>query len=138
MEETAEKTKSEPAYWQRLTPERAYALYRQIFEKMKKDKTYRRPDYTVKMLAAALHTNTRYLAAALALAGDTNYNQLVNTLRLREVCRYFKSPAHETHSAEYIGLLAGFASRQAFYTAFRKAYGCTPNAYRKQIKETKK
>ena len=133
MEESFRKTKKEPAFRKRLTPERAHQIYRQILDKMNKDKTYRNPDYTVKMLSDELQTNTRYIAVALAVAGETNYNQLVNSLRLREVCHYFKSPTYQTWSTENIGLMAGFASRQAFYLAFRRAFQCTPKQYREQL-----
>ena len=133
MEDTSRNTVTEPAYRKRLSQERARLLYRQVLEKMKKDKTYRHPEYTVKMLAADLQTNTRYIAAALAMAGDTSYNQLVNDLRLREVCRYFKSPVYEARSVQDIGMMAGFASRQSFYLAFRKVFHCTPKDYCEQL-----
>ena len=133
MENSSLKTKEAPAYWKRLTIERARILYRQIVDKMKKDKTYRDPDYTVTMLAAELHTNTRYVAAAIALVRQKNYSQLVNELRLREVTKYFKSPVHQERSVQDIGMMAGFASRQTFYQAFRKVYHCTPKEYRDQL-----
>ena len=135
MEEILKNTKEVPAFRKRLTPERARLLYRQIVDKMKKDKTYRNPDYTVRMLADELQTNTRYIAIALAVAGETSYNQLVNDLRLREVCKYFKSPVYAERSLQDIGMMAGFASRQAFYLAFRKAYHCTPKDFREKIKQ---
>lgn len=135
MDSKSRNTTNEPAYRKRLTTERARLIYRQVLSKMKKDKTYRNPDYTVKMLAADLQTNTRYISAALAIAADTNYNQLVNELRLREVRKYFKSEVYSSWSVQNIGLLSGFSSRQAFYQAFHKVYHCTPKDYRESLNQ---
>lgn len=138
MKTVIRHTTDRPEYWDRLSPQRARELYRQIRDKMKKDKTYRNPSYTVRMLADEMQLNTQYIAVALAVGGQTNYLQLVNELRLREVRRYFRSPAHQHWSVQNIGMLAGFASRQAFYHAFQENFHCTPTEYRKQINKNNK
>lgn len=80
-------TKAEPAYRSRLNTEKANELYIQILEKLTREKLYRDPQYNTKRLAADLHTNTRYISAAVALCTGNNYSALVNSLRLRDVCK---------------------------------------------------
>ena len=103
--------------------------------KLTREKLYRDPQYNTKRLAADLHTNTRYISAAVALCTGNNYSALVNSLRLRDVCKMMRSPKHKDMTVEEIGLLSGFSSRQAFYLAFHRIYACTPRAYRLQIKK---
>lgn len=128
-------TKAEPAYRSRLNTEKANELYIQILEKLTREKLYRDPQYNTKRLAADLHTNTRYISAAVALCTGNNYSALVNSLRLRDVCKMMRSSKHKDMTVEEIGLLSGFSSRQAFYLAFHRIYACTPRAYRLQIKK---
>lgn len=131
----AEKQPKEPAYRLRLKSEKADELYIRILDHLTRNRRYRNPDYTASQLAKDLKTNTRYISAAIALRTGSNYNALVNSFRLRDACRMLRSPRHAHLSAEEIGLLSGFSSRQAFYAAFRRVYTITPRAYRLQTDE---
>ena len=119
-----------PAYRLRLKAERSDELYVKILGHLTKHRLYRDPNYTSRQLAIDLKTNTRYIAAAVANNTGSNYNVLVNGLRLRDACQMLRSPRYGHMTAEEIGLLSGFSSRQAFYLAFSKVYKITPRAYR--------
>lgn len=121
-----------PAYRTRLKAERANAIYVQILDKLTREKLYRDPTYTSIQLAKDLHTNTRYISAAVALGFNGNYSALVNSLRLRDACKMLRSPRYARLTVEEIGLLSGFSSRQAFYLAFHRVYECTPKEYREK------
>lgn len=121
-----------PAYRTRLKAERANAIYVQILDKLTREKLYRDPTYTAAQLAKDLHTNTRYISASVALGYNGNYRALINSLRLRDACKMLRSPRYARLSAEEIGLLSGFSSRQAFYLAFHRLYQCTPRKYREK------
>lgn len=130
MKDNSRQTKPAPAYYSRLSAEHADALYIQILEKLTKEKLYRDPSYSAARMAAELHTNSRYISAAVAVCTGANYSALVNGLRLRDACKMLCSPRYVNMSVEDIGLLAGFASRQAFYLAFHRLHNCTPKEYR--------
>lgn len=119
-----------PPYCKRLKAERAAEIYTEILKKLRKDKLYRDPKYTATQLAQDLKTNTRYIAASVLKSTGDNFNTLVNSLRLHDARKMLKSKHYEDLSAEEIGLLSGFSSRQSFYRAFTKAYGITPRQYR--------
>lgn len=119
-----------PAYSLRLKDERAQALYVQVVQALTRNKRYRGSDCSEQQLAQELQTDTRCIAAAVVVTTGKNYASLVNSLRLSDACRMLRSVRYATHTAEEIGLLSGFASRQSFYNAFRKAFNVTPRAYR--------
>lgn len=127
--------KSEPSYLKRLSPDQVNALYVRIVDHLTRGKRYRDPTYTAGRLAADLQTNTRYIAAAVSLSTGGNYSALVNGFRLRDACNMLASHKFRDMSIEEIGLLAGYASRQAFYLAFNRTYHCTPKTYRKQFEK---
>ena len=124
--------KSEPAYRSRLRGERADDIYVRMLAQLTNNKRYRDPDYTARQLAEELGTNTRYISAAVAQRTGSNYNALVNSYRLRDACHMLRSARYAHLSAEEIGLLSGFSSRQAFYIAFRRVYDVTPRQYRER------
>lgn len=130
MEENTTERNAEPAYRSKLKAERAYELYIKILAQLTRDKLYRDPSYGTAQLAEDLGTNTRYISAAVAVCSGGNYSALVNGLRLRDACKMLRAAKYARMSVEEIGLLAGFASRQAFYTAFHRMYDCTPKEYR--------
>lgn len=132
MNKETPKAKKVPAYRAHLNTERANELYIRILKQLTTNKLYRDPDYTSARLAQDLQTNTRYISAAVAACSGDNYCALVNSLRLRDACRMMRSPVYKKLTVEEIGLLAGFASRQAFYLAFSRVYDCTPRTYRYQ------
>lgn len=119
-----------PAYRSRLKGERADELFVKILSYITKGKRYRDPACQAQEVAKALETNTRYISAAVALRTGGNYNELVNSFRLRDACQMLVSPRYARYTAEEIGLLSGFSSRQAFYLAFRKKMSVTPREYR--------
>lgn len=127
-----EQEKKEPAYRTRLKSERADELYVRILAQLTQGRRYRNPDYTAAQLARELGTNSRYISATVALRTGSNYSALVNGFRLRDARHMLRSARYAHLSAEEIGLLAGFASRQSFYAAFRRTYGITPRTYRLQ------
>lgn len=121
------------SYRNRLKAERADQIYVDILQKLIGEKHYRNPGYHAEDLAAELGIDRRYISAAVATHTDGgNYNALINDIRLREACRMLTAVRYRNFTAEEIGLTAGFASRQAFYVAFRKRYGLTPRQYRLQ------
>lgn len=135
MKQNTLKTKPAPAYLTRMNTDKANELYLKIVSWLTKDKLYRDPSYNTAKLAADLHTNIRYIAAAVGVCTGGNYNKLVNGLRLRDVEKMMRSAQYKDLNVEEIGLLAGFSSRQAFYLAFHREYECTPRQYRLMLEK---
>lgn len=105
-------------------------LFTKIIEIIALEKAYRKPNYTAAQLAKELNTNPRYISVAIATHTDGNFNQLINSYRLREAYHMLRSSKYRSLSAEKIGMMCGFASRQAFYLAFHREQHMTPRQFR--------
>ncbi len=91
-----------------------------------------RPTLCIGDLAAMLGVGARTLSAVLKREGGGNFCTFISDLRLAEAERLLRLRRYARFSAEQIGLMVGFASRQSFYPHFKKKYGCTPIEYRKR------
>ena len=98
-----------------------------------------RPKLSIGDVAAMLGVGPRTLSAVLKREGCGNFRSFVSDLRLAEAERLLRLHRYARFSAEQIGLMAGFASRQSFYPHFKEKYGCTPIEYRsRNINENKR
>ena len=89
-----------------------------------------RPTLCIGDVAAMLGVGPRTLSAVLKREGCGNFRSFVSDLRLAEAERLLRLHRYARFSAEQIGLMVGFASRQSFYPHFKEKYGCTPIEYR--------
>ena len=98
-----------------------------------------RPKLSIGDVAAMLGVGPRTLSAVLKREGNGNFRSFVSDLRLAEAARLLRLHRYARFSAEQIGLMAGFASRQSFYPHFKEKYGCTPIEYRsRNLNENKR
>lgn len=111
--------------------ERQERLYANLVSLLKLRRRYRGNDCSLPAMAAALGVSPRTLTQVVKVCTKSNFNGLVNSLRLQDACAMLSSSRYERNTIEEIALLTGFQSRQAFYLAFHRLYGCTPAAYRR-------
>ena len=98
-----------------------------------------RPKLSIGDVAAMLGVGPRTLSAVLKREGCGNFRSFVSDFRLAEAERLLRLRRYARFSAEQIGLMAGFASRQSFYPHFKEKYGCTPIEYRsRNLNENKR
>ena len=98
-----------------------------------------RPKLSIGDVAAMLGMGPRTLSAVLKREGCGNFCSFVSDLRLAESARLLRLHRYARFSAEQIGLMVGFASRQSFYPHFKEKYGCTPIEYRsRNLNENKR
>jgi AraC-like DNA-binding protein len=80
-------------------------------------------------VAAMLHTNQTYLSNLLNSQYKQKFNDYINLLRVKEVCRLMRSPANQKLSIDQFADLAGFNTRSTFYHAFKQFTGISPAAF---------
>lgn len=117
-------------YCLRFSAERVDRSFLQIMQQLTRGKRYRYADCTAKQFAEELQMTPREIAAVVARQTGDNFRTLVNKYRLRDAREMLRSPRYAHLTVEEIGLMVGYASRQAFYIAFSKAYEETPLHYR--------
>ena len=91
-----------------------------------------RPTLCIGDVAAMLGVGPRTRAAVRKREGGGNFSSFISDLRLAEAERLLRLHRYARFSAEQIGLMVGFASRQSFYPHFKSKYGCTPIEYRRR------
>jgi AraC-like DNA-binding protein len=80
-------------------------------------------------VAAMLHTNQTYLSNLLNSQYKQKFNDYINLLRVKEVCRLMRNPANQKLSLDQLADLAGFNTRSTFYHAFKQFTGISPAAF---------
>lgn len=122
--------KKNAAYRFLIRAELADELYDKILNLIVIQKRYRRPDYSAKMLAKELETNTRYLSAVINSRFSMNYSSLINEYRIKEAMSLLADNRYAHLNIEEISVMVGFTNRQSFYAAFYKIVRKTPRKYR--------
>lgn len=105
-------------------------LYKEIYERIILQRKYLDPNYSAKVLAKELNTNTRYLSAVINSKFGVNYSSLVNSHRVRDAMEMLRDPKYADLRVEDVGEYVGFSTRQCFYSAFKKFASEPPRQYR--------
>lgn len=125
-----EQQEAQPRLCKNFNAQRAQSLYAEAVKLIRKKRLYRDPSFTANSLAKHLNTNTRYIAATMAIMTGSNFCALMNSFRLEAAVSMLRSEKHKHFTVEEIALHAGFSSRQVFYRVFQNLYHCTPREYR--------
>lgn len=113
-----------------LTDETRVVLLGKLRTAIDTNKIYREKDTSLDKLAAMLDVNTKYLSQLIHEVYGTNFPNFINGLRIRDARMMLSDRAFDHLSIEGVGETAGFNSKQAFFTAFKKATGITPAYFR--------
>ena len=128
-----EKKEKAATYRTQVKPEVIDEIYEQILRKMIVEKKYRDPNYTAKKLAEEIHTNTRYISAAVSLRFQMNYAELVASYRIRDAISMLQDKRNRSLTMGEIATACGFANRQSFYASFYHLQKKTPKQYQAEF-----
>ena len=123
------------AYQSRLSGDLLSIIQTGIYQKIVIERKFQDKDFTAEKLADDLGGDKRYISATLGKMYNTKYNNFVYRHRVAFAVALLTDKQHHDMNVEDIGLMAGFASRQSFYNAFKKIMGMTPMKYRQQKTE---
>lgn len=107
------------------------ALLRRLENHMAEAKPYLDANLTVEQLARQLGVPTRELSQAINQGLEKNFFELVSDYRIAEARRQLKAAEAGTTILQVM-YDSGFNSKSVFNTAFKRATGITPSAYRTQ------
>lgn len=96
------------------------------------EKAYLNPELTLPELAKLMNITYHQLSRFINENKKTNFNDLINEMRIDEVKEQLLLKDNQKLTIEAIGLKVGFNSKAAFYNAFKKFTNSTPSAFRKQ------
>lgn len=125
-----DNNRKEAAYRSLINPNMMNTLKGKIENLLLKKKKYRDKDYSAKLLAKDLGTNTRYISAVVNVCFDMNYTSLVNKYRIEDAKAILESKQYRGLRMEEVSDMVGFSNRQSFYASFYKFTGVTPRRYK--------
>jgi len=96
------------------------------------DKVYLEPSLTIHFLAGQLETNNKYLSQLINNEFNKSFVVFINEYRIEEAKRLLLDVNSKHLSIEGIGYEAGFKSKSAFNSAFKKFTGDTPSSFLKK------
>ncbi|WP_128543865.1 helix-turn-helix domain-containing protein [Larkinella soli] len=104
---------------------------RQILNYLEQKKAYLEPDLTLDGLAKQLGINRFYVSQVINEQLGKSFTDLVNGYRVEVAKQLLTDPAKAHFSIVGVGFEAGFNSKTAFNTTFKKVTGLSPSEYRK-------
>jgi AraC-like DNA-binding protein len=115
-----------------LTEERMQMLANQLAQFMAEDKAFLEGDLTLGDLARRTGVPQHHISQVLNQHLACSFFEYINRLRVQEAQRCLRNPAFSNQTVLEVGLAAGFNSKAAFNTAFKRLTGTTPSEYRAQ------
>lgn len=108
------------------------SLYNRMCDKMKEEKLYLSPSFTIDDLSRILYTNRGYLSKTINRCTGMNFNTLINNYRVHHAMELFKKNP-KMKVTDLMGL-SGFNNPVTFNNAFKIVMKTTPgdwcNSYR--------
>ena len=108
----------------------------QLDQLLQSKKVYLDPELTLAVLAEKLNTNTTFLSRIFNEQHNIGFNDYTNELRVKELrvketCRLLIATNDKNTTIDHILSKLGFSSRSAFFNAFKKFTGVTPDVFKR-------
>jgi AraC-like DNA-binding protein len=115
-----------------LTDEQADIILAKLTRSMEKEKPYLEMGLTLPMLAKMLDVSQHHLSQVINEKLGKSFFDFINEYRVQETKKALFSSKSERFSILGIAMDAGFNSKSAFYTAFKKHTGMTPTQFKER------
>jgi YesN/AraC family two-component response regulator len=107
--------------------------YNKLFSDIEKyfieEEPYKNSNLTVVKVAMHLNTNILYVARAIKINKDMNFNTYMNHYRIDFVKKLFDQGDSRKYTIKYIYCSAGFKQQSTFNIVFKQIEGITPSDY---------
>ncbi len=103
---------------------------KRITAKLENDKVYLDSKLNVSRFSKIVLIPSKHVSQVINECFNMNFNELVNSYRIKEAQRKILDPEYNNIKIEGLGYECGFNSKSAFFTAFKKYTKMTPLDYR--------
>ena len=110
-------------------------LYRELNERITKNKLYLNPNLSVTDLSQQLNTNEKYISKAFSVGFGNNFSRFINTLRTNEAKLILTDPDCDHLTYDQIADRVGFNNQFTFQRQFKELTGLTPTSFRKSNRD---
>ena len=96
---------------------------------MTNEQPFLNPNLTLKYMAQHLKTNTSVLSKAINTGFDQNFNDFINSYRVRAVQEKLATPKYQQYTLTSVAYECGFNLKATFNRAFKKFSGVSPKQF---------
>ncbi len=115
---------------EKLVDNKYVELFQRIKHEIEDNKMFLDANLSRESLSEHLNINRTYISEAVSQMTGMNFPQYINLLRINEAERRLHDPHVDVSNFANFGRTLGFASLNAFRTAFKQQTGMTLSAYR--------
>jgi len=126
----SDKTQSKPYLKSGLDDTSAKSYVKTLLKVMDEDKPYKNERLNLTDLSKMLGVSTHNLSEIINTRIEQNFYDFINYYRVEEAKKIIDEDINKTYSILTHGMEAGFSSKSAFYSAFKKFTGMTPAQFR--------
>ncbi len=110
-------------------------LYFELRDLMEKEALYLNSELTLRMVADKLNTNTKYLSQVVNHHAGINFQNFLNTYRIKAAKARICSDQYKNLTLYGIARQCGFRNKSTFYKVFKDIVGMTPRKYSQTCRE---
>lgn len=107
--------------------------FKKLERLMQCNKIYRNPCLTLSSTAETLGISACYLSSMVNALLNKSFIDFINEYRVEDVKSHLHSKEFEHYTIVSVGFEAGFNSKSAFYSAFKKHTGLTPLQFKNKL-----